>query len=83
MPGFAADEADAEPLAARLAACLAPSGGWYVNDDTTAEAFVVFADKVFRYPTGRPEGRREAEAHARSAGVPESQLDWQDERSGR
>ena len=39
---FAAEEADAERLAEQLAASLAPTGGWYVNYNTTAEAFVVF-----------------------------------------
>ncbi|MFI1093187.1 hypothetical protein [Streptomyces sp. NPDC020917] len=75
---FAAEEADAERLAGRLADNLAPVGGWYVNYTTGAEAFVVFAGKVFRYPRKQPEGRRQAEAYARSIGIPEPQLDWQD-----
>ncbi|MEU0110712.1 MULTISPECIES: hypothetical protein [unclassified Streptomyces] len=80
---FAAEEADAGTLAERLAACLSPTGGWYVNYNTAAEAFVVFAGRVFRYPRGqdprgRAEGRRQARAHARSLGIPEGQLDWQD-----
>jgi hypothetical protein len=40
------------------------------------EAFVVFADRVFRYPRGDTERRAEAEEYGRSVGVPESQLDW-------
>jgi hypothetical protein len=80
---FAAEEADAERLAERLAACLAPTGGWYVNYNTAAEAFVVFAGAVSRYPRGQDprgwaEGRRQAQDHARSLGIPEAQLDWQD-----
>ncbi|MDH6220336.1 hypothetical protein [Streptomyces pseudovenezuelae] len=75
---FAAEEADAARLAEQLAACLAPTGGWYVNYNTTAEAFVVFADKIFRYPRKQTEGRRQAQAYARSIGIPEPQLDWQD-----
>ncbi|WBO69036.1 hypothetical protein [Streptomyces camelliae] len=75
---FAAEEADAERLAEQLAACLAPTGGWYVNYNTTAEAFVVFADKIFRYPRKEAEGRRQAQDYARSIGIPEPQLDWQD-----
>jgi hypothetical protein len=75
---FAADEADAERLAERLADSLAPAGGWYVNFHTTAEAFVVFAGAVFRYPRRQAEGRRRAMAYARSVGVPEPQLDWED-----
>ncbi|WP_329599801.1 hypothetical protein OIE43_41420 [Streptomyces pseudovenezuelae] len=75
---FAAEEGDAEPLAEQLSACLAPTGGWYVNYNTMAEAFVVFAGKVFRYPRGQVEGRRRAQDYARSIGIPEPQLDWQD-----
>lgn len=75
---FTADEADAEPLAEQLAAALAPVGGWYVNCNTAAEAFVVFPGKVFRYPRGQGSGRALAKAHGRSLGIPEGQLDWQD-----
>lgn len=75
---FTAEEGDAERLAERLAACLAPTGGWYVNYNTAAEAFVVFADKVFRYPRRQAEGRRQAQDYARSLGIPEPQLDWED-----
>jgi hypothetical protein len=75
---FAAEETDAERLAGQLAACLAPTGGWDVNYNTTTEAFVVFADKVFRYPRKQAEGRRQAQDYARSIGIPEPQLDWQD-----
>ncbi|MEX1655293.1 hypothetical protein ABZ960_19265 [Streptomyces pseudovenezuelae] len=75
---FAAEEGDAERLAEQLSACLAPTGGWYVNYNTMAEAFVVFADKVFRYPRGQVEGRRRAQDYARSVGIPEPQLDWKD-----
>jgi hypothetical protein len=80
---FTGEEADAERLAGRLAACLAPTGGWYVNYNTAAEAFVVFPGEVFRYPRGqdphgRAEGRRRAQDHARFLGIPEAQLDWRD-----
>jgi hypothetical protein len=75
---FAAAEADAERLAEQLAACLAPTGGWYVNYNTATEAFVVFAGKVFRYPRRQAEGRQQAQDYARSIGIPEPQLDWQD-----
>ena len=75
---FAAEEADAERLAEQLSACLAPTGGWYINYNTTAEAFVIFADKIFRYPRKQTEGRQRAQDYARSIGIPEPQLDWQD-----
>ncbi|WP_020139582.1 hypothetical protein [Streptomyces sp. 351MFTsu5.1] len=75
---FTAEEADAERLAEQLAACLAPTGGWYVNYNTTTQAFVIFAEKIFRYPRKQAEGRRQAQDYARSIGIPEPQLDWQD-----
>lgn len=52
--------------------------GWYVNYNTAADAFVVFADRVFRYPRGDPAGRAEVAAYGRGIGIPESQLDWED-----
>jgi hypothetical protein len=75
---FAAEEDQAGPLAEQMASALAHTGGWYVNYNTTAEAFVVFPGKVFRYPRGQAEGRDTAQAHGRSIGIPEPQLDWQD-----
>ncbi|MFE7271840.1 hypothetical protein [Streptomyces sp. NPDC057623] len=75
---FAAEEDHAEPLAEQMAGALAPTGGWYVNYNTTTEAFVIFPGKVFRYPRGQAEGRHAAQAHGRSIGIPEPQLDWQD-----
>ena len=50
--------------------------GWYCDFRSPTETFVVFSERVFRYPRGDTVGRSEAEAHARSVGVPESQLDW-------
>lgn len=38
----------------------------------------LFPGKVFRYPRGDQAGRAEAQAHGRSVGVPEPQLDWTD-----
>jgi hypothetical protein len=74
---FTAEASEASRLAAQLADCLSPTGGWYADFHTPAESFVVFADKVFRYPRGQAEGRRDAQDYGRSAGVPEQQLDWQ------
>ncbi|WP_328498790.1 hypothetical protein OHS59_43080 [Streptomyces sp. NBC_00414] len=74
---FTAPEADAERLAQRMAVCLAPTGGWYVDFHTAQETFVVFAGKVFPYPRGQAQGRQAAQAHGRSIGIPEPQLDWQ------
>jgi len=75
---FEADDDAAEPLAAALAACLLPDGGWYCDFSTAAEKFVVYADRVFRYRRGDAAGRDEAAAYGRSVGVPEPQLDWAD-----
>jgi hypothetical protein len=55
---------------------LDPQGGWYCDFRSSDETFVVFAGHVFRYRRGDPEGRANAEAHGRSVGVPEAQLDW-------
>ena len=50
--------------------------GWYCDFRTETETFVVFADRVFRYPRGDQAGRGEVADYARSVGVPEHQLDW-------
>lgn len=61
----------AEVLAGALEA-----GAWYCDFHSDQETFVVFADRVFRYPRGDESGRKSAEAYARSVGVPEAQIDW-------
>lgn len=73
---FEADEADAGALADAFARVLEKRGGWYTDFRTPAETFVVYAGQVFRYPRGDAMGRAEAQAHGRSVGVPEQQLDW-------
>jgi hypothetical protein len=72
---FDVAEDQAERLAADLSAVL-DEPGWYVDFSTVTDKFIVFAGRVFRYPLGSAEGRREAADHARSKGVPEAQLDW-------
>lgn len=72
----AADD-DAESLATAFAGALA-AGPWYVNFNTADHAYVVYADKVFRYPRGDAAGRGAAQEHGRSVGIPEPQLDWAD-----
>ena len=64
-------------LAGELADSLL-SPGWYANWNSDAEATVVFPGRIFRYPRGDQAGRQEAQAHGRSVGVPEPQLDWTD-----
>ena len=73
---FEAPLDDAEELAAALSRSLDQRLGWYCDFRSPTETFVVFAERVFRYQRGDAVGRSEAEAHARSVGVPESQLDW-------
>jgi hypothetical protein len=67
----------ADALSLALSAALAPDGGWYCDFRTADETFVAFAG-VFRYPRGDTAARADAEANARSVGVPEAQLDWPD-----
>jgi len=75
---FAAEEPEAQHLADQLASSLSSTGGWYTDFHTSSDTFVIFANRVFRYPRGQAEGRREAQDYGRSVGVPEQQLDWQD-----
>ena len=70
-----ADE-DGDRLAATLEEALQTSGGWYCDFHSETETIVVFAGRTFRYPRGDIEGRLLVEEYARSAGVPEAQLDW-------
>ena len=53
-----------------------PVGHWYCDFRSDTETFVVFADRVFRYPRGGAEGRAQAAGYARTIGVPEAQIDW-------
>ena len=70
-------EDDQVPVFAdELARLLEPGVAWYSDLRTATETFVVFCDLVIRYPRGDPSGRRRAEEHARSIGVPEPQIDW-------
>ena len=75
---FEVPDDDAPSLADVLSAALEPIGGWYCDFRTADETFVVFAGRTFRYRSGDRGARREAEAYARSVGVPEGQIDWQE-----
>jgi hypothetical protein len=71
-------ESDATAAAASLRDVLDETGGWYCSFGSVDEMIVVFSGRVFRYPRGETSGRQEAEAYARSVGVPDAQLDWED-----
>ena len=73
---FEAPLGEADELATALSRSLEERLGWYCDFRSPTETFVVFAERVFRYPRGDQDGRSEAEAYARSMGVPEAQLDW-------
>jgi hypothetical protein len=73
---FVIDDARSSELADLLAGLLAVDGGWYCDFRTNDETFVVFAERIFRYPRGDHAGRQHAAEHARSVGIPESQIDW-------
>jgi hypothetical protein len=72
---FEAGDDQADVLAGELSRALKPRG-WYINASTATHVFVVFFSKVFNYPKGEAAGREEAIQYGRSAGIPESQLDW-------
>jgi len=76
---FEAPDERADELAAALAGSLLAEGGWYADFQTEDRHFVVFADRVFAYVKGDRAGRDEAAAYGRSVGVPEHQLDWEDD----
>src|SRR6476660_258075 len=73
---FEAPDEDAPRLAAALSDSLDPTIGWYCDFRTADETFVVFGGRIFRYPRGDRTRRSEAEAYARSVGVPDPQIDW-------
>jgi hypothetical protein len=47
-----------------------------VNFESPTESFVIFPDRIFRYPRGDAAGRAEAQAYGRQLAIPEPQLDW-------
>lgn len=73
--GFEAEAAGAEQLAEIFAGAL-DQPGWYANFQSPAESFVIFPDRIFRYPRGDKAGRAEAQAYGRQLAIPEPQLDW-------
>ena len=69
-------EAASERVANALADVLDEHGGWYSHFNTGGETVVIYAHRIFRYPSGDAAKRAEAAEYGRSVGVPEPQLDW-------
>jgi hypothetical protein len=74
---FVVAEEFAEQLIEELGEAI-EAGPWYCDLASDRETVVVFAGRTFRYPRGDGAARTTAEAHARSVGVPDAQLDWPD-----
>jgi hypothetical protein len=70
------NDEDAPKVARSFADVLSDDPGWYVDFRSPTETFVVFPGRVFRYARGDEVSRAEAQAHGRSIGIPEPQLDW-------
>jgi hypothetical protein len=75
--GFEVADEQAEPLAKTLKDIL-DSPGWYCDYRSPGEHIVVFPGRFFRYRLDDRAARAQVQAHGRSAGVPEAQLDWRD-----
>lgn len=75
MIHFEFPENQAESVAHALADVL-NERGWYTNFDTDDDKVVIFPQRVFRYPRGDLAARADAEAYARTLGIPAPQLDW-------
>lgn len=72
---FEADDDQADFLAEKLSLALKPQG-WYINASTSEWVYIIFPQRVFKYPPGDVSLRAAARQHGRSTGIPESQLDW-------
>ena len=72
---FELGEERAEELAKSLSGALDPIG-WYANFSSPTETFFVYPNRVFRYLRGDSQGRAAAQAHGRTLGIPDHQLDW-------
>ena len=73
---FEAPADQAGQVADGLSRALDGQLGWYCDFRSADETFVVFADRVFRYPRGDTKRRAEAIDYGRLVGVPDEQLDW-------
>lgn len=67
---------DADGQAELISGTMLPQY-WYANIHTSTHEIVIFAGRVFKHARGDADGRAAAEDYARSLGVPEHQLDWE------
>ena len=74
---FEGDDGQADTVAEVLSQALKPD--WYCNLVTDPHSYVIFGDRVFKYPRGDKQGRTEAQDHGGTVGIPENQLDWGEE----
>jgi len=75
-------ETSLEParLAAKFSEILSDSPSvWYTHFRAGGELFVVFPHRVFRYRVGNEGQRKVAQEYARSIGVPQPQIDWDEQ----
>lgn len=69
----------ADELASKLSRVLDDRPAlWYTHFRAGEEMYVIFPRKVFRYRVGDKAGRKQAQDHARSIGVPGRQVDWEE-----
>ena len=71
---FEGDAAQADAIAEEISRRMKPR--WYADFTTDEHVYVIFTDKVFKYPKGDRVRRAETQAYAVAVGVPETQLDW-------
>lgn len=61
-----------------LFASALKSGTWYIDMNNNQEIYVIFKNKILKYKKGDDGGKNEVKAYARSLGIPESQLGWEE-----
>ena len=71
---------DPENLASKFSDILDDNPSvWYTHFRAGEEIFVIFPRRVFRYQVGDKAERARAQDYARSIGVPQPQIDWDEE----
>ncbi len=71
---FEALDKNSSKLAEHISNTIHPS--FYVNFNTEEEQFIIFANKIFRYPRGDMEMRAQAQDYGSQIGIPKMQLEW-------